>query len=1062
MKERDVDETFQVLVHKMEMTTTADLVEMAYDLDASIRFSPDARSLSVWNRFSTDHKKLLRKGARKLWEETIAESWLTQNGIGSLAKSLREDAILSIRGIWNLHRAEVFSKKLRSSGLAVSDVLDHDPSMRHTLHLSINNLVKEAKGVLREAAENLPSVLNDVVDRDIDENVEGDDEEETDVVRAIQAYQHAKWREFMIGKTRPNRWWRFLVFFGTSILGLFLGRPFLRFLLLGRDSMSTGSASTLLSTESVFGGHPRLFDALTLNFPSSTNSSVKWEFENPSIVGKTFSFQVSLFKYGGVAFPIDEWSLADWVTIEILANETVVLHTVSFSTSPSPLASLATTPATTPTAPSPTPTAPEAAPPAAALAGSGELSTVSKRSSPPIREALPNNVVRVSFTVHQAADYAISVKIRNRHVAGSPFQRSFLPGPLDLVKTSLSQQSPLITCGQQCALELAIQPRDRYNNKCTVNEVDGSRFTLSVSSLASNKPSSLSSEIIPVSCVFERDTNRLNITAYPEKTGIFHVTLAHLLQPLVNCSFHLVVLPPNLLNQLEANVSKQKHNLWYEAQFLDLENPKAKPRKVYVYITPRQLTVKEFYLKIFPKRLFTFRVCPSTRMDFGLAKQYSNPHIFSIDDGNVNINLVSKDRDMLVGTFARFLLKNIGGSETFKDKRDFFNAELMKHHKLLGRGRFQITLSRSPDLLASAYRSLKSASTTDWCKLFEFSFVGEEGLDYGGLRREAFNQIFKIIFQTESGLFSRFSDDQHGAVHPSPADRRAPDLKTKYFEFAGKLVGKCLFESAQGLVYALNVNARFSRSFLAQLIGLRVNFKYFEQDDPEFYVSKIKFILENNLDDPNWASETGLDDLTFSEEIYDNRGQLIKIIDLIPNGRHIRVNNSNKKKYLDCLAQHRFVNSVSSEIEAFMKGLNELVPDSLLSIFDERELELLLCGIGKIDMDDFRKNTMICSSSSFMFSRVVEWFWTVVSSFGQDELALLLQFASGSSQLPPRGFAELRPKFQISHSPAAYNSLPTAHTCFNQLCLPDYEDCATLHRMLLLAIHEGSQGFAFA
>jgi len=96
-----------------------------------------------------------------------------------------------------------------------------------------------------------------------------------------------------------------------------------------------------------------------------------------------------------------------------------------------------------------------------------------------------------------------------------------------------------------------------------------------------------------------------------------------------------------------------------------------------------------------------------------------------------------------------------------------------------------------------------------------------------------------------------------------------------------------------------------------------------------------------------------------------------------------------------------------------------------------------------------------------MFPRCIEWFWTVVSSFGQEELALLLQFTTGSSQLPAEGFKSLSPQFQITHSPAAYNSLPTAHTCFNQLCLPDYEDCATLHRMLLLAIHEGSQGFGF-
>lgn len=47
----------------------------------------------------------------------------------------------------------------------------------------------------------------------------------------------------------------------------------------------------------------------------------------------------------------------------------------------------------------------------------------------------------------------------------------------------------------------------------------------------------------------------------------------------------------------------------------------------------------------------------------------------------------------------------------------------------------------------------------------------------------------------------------------------------KHFEFAGKVVGKCLYESALGGAYRQLVRARLARSFLAQLIGLRVHYK---------------------------------------------------------------------------------------------------------------------------------------------------------------------------------------------------------------------------------------------
>lgn len=60
-------------------------------------------------------------------------------------------------------------------------------------------------------------------------------------------------------------------------------------------------------------------------------------------------------------------------------------------------------------------------------------------------------------------------------------------------------------------------------------------------------------------------------------------------------------------------------------------------------------------------------------------------------------------------------------------------------------------------------------------------------------------------------------------VHPN-AERPA-HLRLKMYEFAGRIVGKCLFESALGGAYKQLVRARFTRSFLAQIIGLRMNYK---------------------------------------------------------------------------------------------------------------------------------------------------------------------------------------------------------------------------------------------
>lgn len=100
------------------------------------------------------------------------------------------------------------------------------------------------------------------------------------------------------------------------------------------------------------------------------------------------------------------------------------------------------------------------------------------------------------------------------------------------------------------------------------------------------------------------------------------------------------------------------------------------------------------------------------------------------------------------------------------------------------------------------------------------------------------------------------------------------------------------------------------------------------------YLSKVKYILDTDLDQSD-----GLE-LFFVEEIYDSCGQLQRTVELIPNGAKIRVTNTSKCQYLDALAQQRLCNDVREEIDSFLKGLNGIIPDNLLSIFDENELEV--------------------------------------------------------------------------------------------------------------------------
>jgi hypothetical protein len=71
--------------------------------------------------------------------------------------------------------------------------------------------------------------------------------------------------------------------------------------------------------------------------------------------------------------------------------------------------------------------------------------------------------------------------------------------------------------------------------------------------------------------------------------------------------------------------------------------------------------------------------------------------------------------------------------------------------------------------------------------------------------------------------------------------------------------------------------------------------------------------------------------------------------ELIPGGCNIRVTEENKHEYVDRVAEHRLTTAIRPQITAFLEGFNELVAHELISIFNDKEMELLISGLPEID-----------------------------------------------------------------------------------------------------------------
>lgn len=78
------------------------------------------------------------------------------------------------------------------------------------------------------------------------------------------------------------------------------------------------------------------------------------------------------------------------------------------------------------------------------------------------------------------------------------------------------------------------------------------------------------------------------------------------------------------------------------------------------------------------------------------------------------------------------------------------------------------------------------------------------------------------------------------------------------------------------------------------------------------------------------------------------------------------------------MAEWRFSRGVEGQTKAFLDGFNEVVPLQWLQYFDEKELEVMLCGMQEVDLQDWQRNTVYRHYTRN--SKQIIWFWQVGTS----------------------------------------------------------------------------------
>ncbi|EDO49327.1 predicted protein, partial [Nematostella vectensis] len=353
----------------------------------------------------------------------------------------------------------------------------------------------------------------------------------------------------------------------------------------------------------------------------------------------------------------------------------------------------------------------------------------------------------------------------------------------------------------------------------------------------------------------------------------------------------------------------------------------------------------------------------------------------------------------------------------------------------------KITVSRT-NLFEESFQQVMRYQPHDLRRRLYITFKGEEGLDYGGVAREWFFLLSHEVLNPMYCLFE-YANKNNYSLQINAASSVNPD-HLMYFKFIGRFI-------AMALYHGKFIDRGFTLPFYKRMLNKKLLMKDLETIDPEFYNSLV-WVKENNIE------ECGLE-MFFTVDM-ELLGKVTSH-DLKPGGTDIAVTEENKEEYISLMTEWRLNRGIEEQTRAFLEGMHEVLPLYWIQYFDERELELMLCGMQEIDVEDWQQNTVYRHYTRN--SKQVMWFWQAVKAYDNEKRIRLLQFVTGTCRLPVGGFTELMgdngPQKFCIEKVGKETWLPRSHTCFNRLDLPPYKSYEQLVEKLTFAIEE-TEGFA--
>lgn len=315
-------------------------------------------------------------------------------------------------------------------------------------------------------------------------------------------------------------------------------------------------------------------------------------------------------------------------------------------------------------------------------------------------------------------------------------------------------------------------------------------------------------------------------------------------------------------------------------------------------------------------------------------------------------------------------------------------------------------------------------------RFFHVSYVGEGGIDAGGLFRDCLTQSIGSIFNPNVGIVLKIPNTEEFMPNPQWKDPQTLDL----YRFIGRLMG-----------YSLR--ADFSLLFQwSPFIWKGILHLPFVKEDLKC-VDPNTFTYITNLQN---TSDEDFEYVCIDEMCVINsfNGEVIPVID---GGLYTPLTVDNRKEVCEKMWEFK-LHEFDVQIDAIRNGLLDVIPEETLYFIDGNELKFCVSGNDEINVDVLRRHTMYSGWKDS--DKEIQWFWQVFEGLTDEQRSKWIYFVWGRSRLPssdPWGAS-----YTMNRSSKDHTKLPNSHTCFFSVDYPRYTSLEETEQRIMATILYGA------